>query len=404
MSEETAVQILNQYPEDEYNVLAPATMTQVSPWHRVIVSEVRVDPSPNGGDVYRQHNGELSLRKEPLLRLADAAGIRFPSPPQFTRDPEDGSYDCTIAAEKQDPDGTWRRFFGSYRWDVTERLESIKDPNSRAGQAEARMIKTFSMQRAETGAIARAVRKIIQLKQAYAPPELQKPFIVARINFDPWNDPMVREAYRQALSVRLAENVALMHGDYDEDDPLGLDGPHKSTRPSAEQLAAATQTLALIEGKSVVEESGDNGHDPEGQAEEQQDEGEGESLSLYPDAIRCTSRIKAKWQKGKQDNYSDAQRVDQEPVNQPISKGALKAVQAGLTAVITGRSSDGQDNARRQVLLYLYGVDSGNRLTELEGKAILDWLAFAGEESAAQVESVLRAFQAENGQETLPGM
>lgn len=251
VTEEHALQILNKYPSDQYNVLAPATVTQVSPWHRIIVSEVNVDPDPSHGDVYRHYNGTLAMHKETLLRLADAAGIRFPNPPQFSRDSHDGSYDCTIRAEKQDPDGTWRAFYGSYRWDVTERLQSISNPDSRAGQAEIRMIRTFSMQRAETGAISRAIRKIIQIRQTYSPADLQKPFIVARISFDPWNDPAIREAYRQALSVRLAENVAIMRGDFSSDDPLSIDAPHTSSRPTHRQLAAANDVLGLMNGETT---------------------------------------------------------------------------------------------------------------------------------------------------------
>ena len=248
MTEETSIALLTQYPRDEYNVLAPETMTQITPWHQITVTKTLLDPDPqSGGDVYPQ-SGKLALTKIGLLKLADAAGIRF-GPTKLKRYLEDGSFEAFVIAEKQDPDGTWRQYPGSYFWDVTERLASIGNPISRSGKNEAKMIRTFAAQRAETGAMNRAIRNIIGVKATYTPGEIRRPFIMARVNFNPFNDPAVRDAYRMALGVRLAENVALMQGDFDLDDPLGLDGPSETTRPSPGQLEAAKETIALLNGR-----------------------------------------------------------------------------------------------------------------------------------------------------------
>ena len=252
--EDKALQILNDYPADRYNVLAPQTVTQMTPWHQITVSTVTLSHKPDDGDVYPQ-SGKLALSKIGLLKLADAAGIRW-GKTELERF-EDGSFSAYVTAEKQDPDGTWRKYPGSYYWDVTQRLADIAAPSTSRGQSESRMIRTFSAQRAETGAMSRAIRAIVGIKATYTVNDLRKPFVVARVSFNPFNDPMIRDAYRHALLIKLTDNVALMRGDFNRDDPLGIDGPHESTRPTPEQLAAANDTLALMDGRGVDQDTGE---------------------------------------------------------------------------------------------------------------------------------------------------
>jgi ribonuclease HII len=177
--------------------LAPETLTTVTPWHQVTVSVVKIDPAiPQGersnGQVYVVKGGKLALHKESLQRLADAAGARF-RPTKLLRY-DDGSFQADVIAEKQDPDGTWRQFPGSYYWNVPERVAAVKEPNTDKGKEDIKMIRTFAAQRAETGAISRAIRCILPIKQAYTPRELANPFIVARVVFNPWQDPVVAAA------------------------------------------------------------------------------------------------------------------------------------------------------------------------------------------------------------------
>ena len=70
--------------EGKCNVLIPTvTMTQISPYHRIRVEQVQIDPDPESGDVFKVgskkvENGwqdVLSLSKTAILKLATAAGI-----------------------------------------------------------------------------------------------------------------------------------------------------------------------------------------------------------------------------------------------------------------------------------------------------------------------------------------
>lgn len=133
------------------------------------------------------------------------------------------------------------------------------------------------------------------------------------------------------------------------------------------------------------------------------------NLALEPEIIRRASRKLALWLKREHEDMSDAVRQDVEPVNAPIrcdvEKDTLKAVQTTLSKVVPGRKAADKDDNRRKVLLYLFGVDSGNKLTELEGQAIIRWSqAMGGEHFKAEVKAILDVVQEEAGQGTLPGM
>lgn len=384
MTEQTAIAILNEYPSKEYNVLAPQTVTQVTPWHQITVTEVRLSANKDDGDVYPQ-SGRFALTKIACLKLADAAGVRF-QPTRFQRYPEDGSYEAYVVAEKQDPDGSWRQFPGSYFWDVTQRLSDIAEPDSYKGKSETRMIRTFAMQRAETGAILRAIRNIIKVQATYTYDELQKPFIVARVSFNPFNDAEIREAYRQALLTRLTRNTALLRGDFDEEDPLGIDSHHQSTMPTPAQLQAATDTLQLL---GADHPQNGSSHDPEcnlttlGDAREEGEFETGEERPnveaepeppatrksngrpLTAEQILAVCRKKANWfENGTRRNVA----------GEPVSEKQVKFVVSLLTSALESMPSNLQDKARHDVLDYLYGVDSTSKLMRAEASAIIDWL------------------------------
>jgi len=70
--------------EGRCNVLIPTvTMTQISPYHRIRVEQVKIDPDPEAGDVFKvgakkvgnNWQDVLSLSKTAILKLGTAAGI-----------------------------------------------------------------------------------------------------------------------------------------------------------------------------------------------------------------------------------------------------------------------------------------------------------------------------------------
>jgi len=425
MSEQTTLAVLNDYPREKYNVLAPATVTQVTPWHQITVSQVTIDTDPRGMDVYPVA-GKLALHKTALLRLADAAGIRFKLP-QFERDPDDGSYDCYVTAEKQDPDGTWRQYPGSYRWDVTERVAQVKAPTSAEGIADIKMIRKFSMQRAETGALSRAVRNIIQLEAAYSAADLRKPFIVARVTFNPWSDPLVANVVRQALATKLAANVSLLRGD-DGNGDEDLEAQPVRRGPTPQQVEAARKILALVSGdENPAGQEVVNGHvshevEPTKKTDPEPTNGSTDKGStspatekknlrpLAPERVRGLVRWKAQWVKGEEGDYSDAHR---DVSGEPITDGQVIGVASLLGKAVArkGWTQIEMDRARHDVLDYILMVRSTKQLSKREARAMIEWLGAAGEDgsiaglhpdAAAEVNAILALVQVENGQAALP--
>ena len=203
------VAILNQYPKDRYNVLMASTATQMTAWHKVVVCQVVIDPNKDSGDVYPQTGG-MAFSKQALMRLADAAGIRFVGTDSDRAD--DGSITCTVHGVMMKADGMEHQLIGTYTWDVPVRLEQAKlDAQKRSKQATAQdllNVRKFAHMRAETGAMERLIRSALGLKSAYSQQDLRKPFVVARIVTDFAQDPVIR----LALGLKMA-GQALTEGE-----------------------------------------------------------------------------------------------------------------------------------------------------------------------------------------------
>lgn len=244
---------LVKYKTDQYNVLVPTQhIEQVSPWHAARTSIVNVNPDPNSGDVFKvgsRYNEKAKawediycLAKPALMRIAAAAGIvwnwRESGPTVLQRD-----YVCykAVGAVRL-PDGSWQPIMAEKEIDlavIEEELEEqyTKKADGPLGGAEAKAYRgewrktrigneeknafflaedekprfigsnvranliqwrKNKLHRAETGAMLRVIRAALGIKSQYSPVELQKPFVVPRIDFSPdYNDPSVRQALIQ---------------------------------------------------------------------------------------------------------------------------------------------------------------------------------------------------------------
>lgn len=229
--DKTDIVSLDQYRAQKFNVLVPTTtMQQISPFHRLRVEEVKIDPNPDNGDVYKigskkvGNNFEdvLSLTKNALMKISNAAGIVWnwneTKPITATRDYV--LYQAVGAFRK--PSGEWLPLKASKEIDLTtieeetyeanlekaRKLANSNDSKERAklgsmtpeqwaaAQTKANMIqwRKNKLMRAETGAMLRVVRTLLSIKLQYSPTELKKPFIVPHVDFAPdYNDPEVRK-------------------------------------------------------------------------------------------------------------------------------------------------------------------------------------------------------------------
>ncbi len=224
-----------QYDSKQYNVLVPTqTVQQVSPWHAARTSVVVINPDPLQGDVFKvgsrwneqtKKTEDIFCPAKPaLMRIAAAAGIvwnwRESGPLTLTKD-----YVCYKAVGAlRLPDGSWQPIMAEKEIDLTvieeetyeanlkKALEYASDQKKQsylkgmtveqwaAAQTKANMIqwRKNKLMRAETGAMLRVIRAALGMKSQYTREELQKPFIVPRIDFSPdYSDPEVRQALIQ---------------------------------------------------------------------------------------------------------------------------------------------------------------------------------------------------------------
>ena len=195
------IAILNKYPEKDYNVLMASTATQMTAWHKIILCETKIDPDPDSGDVYPQ-GGKLAFSKQALMRLADAAGIRFVGTDSERH--EDMSVTATVHGVMTKADGIEHQLIGTYTWDVSNRLEQVRLDIEKYEQKSSRKlsntdtaqrmidVRKFAFMRAETGAIERLIRSALGLRSTYSKADLDKTFVIARVVTDMSQDPMMR--------------------------------------------------------------------------------------------------------------------------------------------------------------------------------------------------------------------
>lgn len=215
------VTALEKYDPKEYNVLLPTTtIRQISPFHKPTVEIVQLDPDPEGPDVYKQDDkGEkLSLRKAALMKFAVAAGLVWDW--KNTRRVDDGKdpnivrYSAVAALRKEDL--TWIPLKADKEIDLVaieadlrenvylkkaKRLkkankldQSVENYVSYNVERDMRQKRLHKCQLAETGAMLRVIRSLLGLPPTFTPAQIQKPFVMMRVAFDPdMRDPEIRK-------------------------------------------------------------------------------------------------------------------------------------------------------------------------------------------------------------------
>jgi hypothetical protein len=215
--------------EGKCNVLIPTvTMTQISPYHRIRVEQVQLDPNPDAGDVFKvgakkvgnNWQDVLSLSKTAILKLGTAAGIvwNWNETRVLSVSKDYVLYQAVGAMRK--PSGEWIPLKATKEIDLdviemenhdanlktanglSEKQRNGLSPEEWAAQkTRANMIqwRKNKLMRAETGAMLRVVRALLSVKHQYSVSELKKPFAVPTVDFAPdYSDPEVRKAMAEA--------------------------------------------------------------------------------------------------------------------------------------------------------------------------------------------------------------
>jgi len=204
-----------------FNVLVPTlTIQEVSPFHKPVLEIVRINPQKDAGEVYEivQGSGDFSLRAVALQKIGYAAGLIWNA--RGCGRTDDGSDHDVIAyraeAAVRKEDGTYMPMNAEYMVDLRVIEEELRITYERKGKELARekgwsekvmkeyveknvrrdmlQKRKFRLQLAQTGAMDRVIRKILALKSTYKREELERPFVVPKIAFNPdISDPRVRD-------------------------------------------------------------------------------------------------------------------------------------------------------------------------------------------------------------------
>jgi hypothetical protein len=306
--EKTDIVSLETYREQKFNVLVPtATMQQISPFHRLRVEEVKIDPNPDTGDVFKvgskkvgnAYEDVLILSKTALMKISNAAGIvwNWNETKAISATRDYVLYQAVGAFRK--PSGEWLPLKASKEIDLTvieeetyesnfekaKKLANSQYENDRKKiegmtieqyatiQTKSNMIqwRKNKLMRAETGAMLRVIRDLLSIKQQYSPSELQKPFVVPHVDFSPdYTDPEVRKMVLNhgiQATASLFGNAATsqqqlpgqtnpaMSNDAFPDDEACYEVPYMSAEDSADIPSDTVESEIINEDNVQVNES-----------------------------------------------------------------------------------------------------------------------------------------------------
>jgi hypothetical protein len=159
-------------------------------------AQVRINPDVTAGEVYQDRlfckEGEVALTKLALSKIAAVAGMSIDT---YRTDPRTipNLWEVKATARFMGIDGTLQALAATEELDLrdgTARAERVMGSNRSTAALQA--VRAKGLRNCETRAINAAVRAF-GIKQKYTIAELQKPFVVLRVVFQPdLSDPEVR--------------------------------------------------------------------------------------------------------------------------------------------------------------------------------------------------------------------
>ncbi len=260
---------LESFREEGAHLLLPSTyISELTPYHKIVVDRVFLSPKPEDGDVYMQDRGgtqgkaKYAPSHRGLMKLGNAAGIMW-DPNRCLRlddrrDRDYVVYQAVGGIKKMDGSPAFLKAeydldFEVVKEEIRENYENKrkmydKDRNKFGwwhkldGDAQEAYIekcirrdvlqkRKHKLKLAESGALDRVVRPLLGLKSTYTAKELEKPFIAVRTIFQPnYNDPETKKQLA-AASIQAATGV---FGPARQSAPLRLVEPPVDVTPELE--------------------------------------------------------------------------------------------------------------------------------------------------------------------------
>lgn len=189
---------------DTAHILTPMARTKIDSVAIGKVPVLRVaaiDPDPAHGDVYeiRQLPGRFALSKVGLQRLEAIAGITgwTISVEHIDRDPL--HVKATAYAEIEDIDGTKRGKPQTYELNLNDNSpqaeKMVKSKDGKRDDRELKQARVNIIPLAESKAMNRVRRDLLNLQATFTRDELKKPFVIMRLVDAPLDptDPLIRK-------------------------------------------------------------------------------------------------------------------------------------------------------------------------------------------------------------------
>lgn len=187
--------VLNDYPQDKYNLLIPVqSLQEVNPIYRLVVNIVKISTDERDGDIYREKNAGdnmFALTHKALTKLFTAANGQIVETNRVRTRTCENCIDIVKATGKAPSCGscparanvavkvTIKLPEMSGGWRLIQSTREIDFSNmGHLKEGQIRQTKAYAVEHAEAKALSRCIRKGLSIKSAYTLEELAKPFIV----------------------------------------------------------------------------------------------------------------------------------------------------------------------------------------------------------------------------------
>jgi hypothetical protein len=187
--------ILNDYPQDKYNLLIPVqSIQEVNSIYKLVVNIVKISTDLKDKDIYREKGAGAdmyALTHKALTKLFTAANGQIVEsnrvrtrvcencidivkatgkPPACGNCAARANVAVKVTAKFPEMSGGWRLV------QSTREIDFSNMGNATDGQIK--QTKAYAVEHAESKALSRCIRKGLSIKSAYTLDELEKPFIV----------------------------------------------------------------------------------------------------------------------------------------------------------------------------------------------------------------------------------
>lgn len=207
---------IKKLKESGANMLLPSERIEVfSEFHMPVIDQVFLSTKVDNGDIYEdpQKKGHFRISAQGMEKLANCAQIAWDPDKTGRIDRESDYMSFQAVGSIRQPDGTLSRpMVGHYHKDLEVIEEDLRDQYRKKGSADKktgaeleryvefcttrdmRQERRHLLSKCETGAKCRVIKKLLNLKAGYTRAELEKPFVIVRIEFRPnYNDPDVKK-------------------------------------------------------------------------------------------------------------------------------------------------------------------------------------------------------------------